>query len=130
MSHLVIGYYLPLLRTHDAVFLFLAYKHLLNGIEEVLLADILPAFLDRIDGRLVDHVGEVGTDGTAGCKSYGIKVNALIHLDILGMNLEYLHTALKIRLVNDYASVESSGSEKCLIKYLGAVGRSEYKYTL
>ena len=126
----MIGDDLPLLRAHDTVLLFLAYKNLFNCVKEVLLAYIFPAFLDRIYCSFVDHIGKIGTYGTACCKGNGIEIHALVHLNILRMDLEYLDSSLKIRLVNNDTSVKTAGSQKCLIEYLGAVCCSEDQYSL
>ena len=45
VAHLMIGNDAAFLLAHDAVLLFLTYKHLLHCLEQILLADIIPALL-------------------------------------------------------------------------------------
>ena len=89
----MVGDDLALLLAHDAVLLLLAYQHHLHRVEQILLADIVPAFLHGVDSRLIDHIGQVGAHRAAGGQGDGIQVHGLVHLHVLGVNLQYLHAA-------------------------------------
>ena len=130
VTDLVVGDDLALLRAHDAVLFLLADQHLLDRGEEILLADEFSAFLDGIDGRLIDHIGQIGAHGAAGGQSDGIEIHALVKLYILRVNLQDLHTPLEVRLVHNDPAVETAGTEQCLIEDLGAVRRAEDQNTL
>ena len=110
MTDLMIGYDTTLLLAHDAVLFLLTYQYLFYCCEQILLADEFSAFLDGIDGSLVDHICQIGTYRTAGCQCNSIQIYGLIHLHILGMYLQNLHTSLEIRLVYDDTTVKTSGT--------------------
>ena len=130
MSDLMIGDDPSLLLAHDAILLLLADQNDLNCVKQILLANILSAFLDRIDCRLVNHIGKIGADRTAGCKRNCIQIYRLVHSDILRMNLQYLHTTLEVRLIHDNPSVETSRTQQCLVQNLRAVRRTQHQNTL
>ena len=110
MSHFMIGYDATFLFAHDAVFLFLTYQHLFHSREQILLAYKFSAFLDSIDSCLVDHIGQIGTDRSAGSQCNRIQIYGLVHLHILGMYFQDFHTAFEIRLVYDDTAVKTSGT--------------------
>ena len=125
VAHLMVGNDAPLLLAHDTVLLFLAHKHLFHGLEQILLADIIPALLDRVDGGLIDHIGEIGAHRPAGRERDGVQVHRLIHQHILGMHLQDLHTAPQIRLVHNDLPVKTAGTKQRLVQNLRAVGRAQ-----
>ena len=89
----MIGDYLALLLAHHAVFLFFSDKYLFNGVKQVFLAYIFSARLNGIDCRLIDHIGEIGTDCAGSCQCNLVQINRLIHPHILGMYLQDFHTS-------------------------------------
>ena len=125
VTDLMVGNDLAFLLAHDAVLLLFSDQNDFHGAEEILLADIFPALLDRVDGSLVDHIGQVGAYRAAGCESDRIQIHGLVHLDILRMHLQNLHTALEVRLIHDDSSVKTTGAKQRLIQNLGAVGRAQ-----
>ena len=72
---------------HDAVLLLLADKNNLYRLQKILLADIFAVMLDCIAGSLVNHIGKIRADRSAGCQGDAIQIHRFIHLDILGMYL-------------------------------------------
>ncbi len=87
MTYLVVGNDLSLLLAHHAVFLFLADKHLLHRIKEILLAHVLPAQLHGVDRRLVDHICQIRTDRAGSRQGNLVQIYRIIHQHILGMHL-------------------------------------------
>ena len=125
VAHLMVGNDAPLLLAHDAVLLLLTHKHLLHGLEQILLADVISALLHRVDGGLVDHIGKIGADGAAGRERDGIQIHGFIHQDVLGMDLQNLHTSLQIRLIHDDLPVKTARTKQRLIQNLRPVGRAQ-----
>ena len=109
MAHLVVGHNPPLLLAHDAVLFLFTYQHHFHRLKQILLRHSLPAILDRQDRRLVDHVRQIRTYGTAGSKGDGLQIHCLIHLHIFGMHLQDIHTAFQIRTVYDNPAVKTAG---------------------
>ena len=126
----MIGHDPALFLAHDTVFFLLADQNLLDGLKEVLLADILAVVLDGVDGRLVDHIGQVGTHGAAGGQSDLFQIDCLVHLDIFCVDLEDGDAALEIGAVDDDAAVKAAGAQQGLVQDLGAVGRADDQDTL
>ena len=93
MAHLMIGNDLALFLTHDTVLFLFAHKYLLHCVEQILLIDILSACLDGIDGRLIDHVRQIGSHCAGGRQRDFIQIHGLIHPHILGMYFQDFHTA-------------------------------------
>ena len=122
MADLVVGHDAALLPAHDPVFFLLADQDLLDCFKQVFLADILAVGLDGVDGRLVDHIGQVGTDGSAGGQGDLLQVDGLVHLDILGVDLEDGNAALEVGPVHDDAAVETAGPQQGLVQDLWPVG--------
>ena len=93
MPHLVIGDNASLLLVHHAVLLLLTDQHHLDRLKEILLAHCLAPVLDRKDGRLVHHIGELGAHRAAGRKTDGIEIHRVIEKHILRVHLENLDSA-------------------------------------
>ena len=127
MSHFVIGYDAALFFAHDAVFLFFTDQDYLYGFEEVFLGYGLATVFDCQDGRLVDHIRQIGSYGSAGGQGDGVQIDGFIHFHILGMNLQDIDTSLQVRSVYDDTAVEAARTQKRGVKDFGAVGRSQYQ---
>ena len=125
VAHLMVGNDAAFLLAHDAVLLFLTYKHLLHCLEQILLADIIPALLYRIDSGFIYHIGKIGAYGPAGCQRNGIKIHGVIHQHILGVHLQDFHAALQIRLIHNDLTVKTAGTQKRLIQDFRAVGSAQ-----
>ena len=94
MSHLVIGDNASLLLVHHAVLLLLADQHHFDRLEEILLTHSLASVLDRKDGRLVHHIGELGAHRAAGRKSDRIEIHRVVEEHILRVHLENFDSSL------------------------------------
>ena len=125
MTHFMVGYDAPLFLAHDTVFLFLTNEHLLHSLEQVLLADVIPALLDRVDGGFIDHIGKIGTHSAAGRKRDGVQVYGVVHQHILGVHLEDLHTPLQVRLIHNDLPVKTAGTQQRLVQDLRTVRRAQ-----
>ena len=125
MAHLVVGNDTPLLLAHDAVLLLLTHKHLLHSLKQILLADVIPALLDRVNGRLIDHIGKIGADRSAGRERDGVQIHSFIHQNVLGMYLQYFHTSLQIRLIHNDLPVKTARTKQGLIQNLRPVRRAQ-----
>ena len=130
MAYLMVGYDTPLFAAHYPVLLLFSDKDDLNGIQHILLRNHFPAALYGIDRCLVDHICKVGAHGSARCKGYRVEIHGLVYLNLSGVNLKGLYTSLKIGLFHYDSSVETPGTQKRLVKGLGAVCGSEDKYSL
>ena len=130
VSYLMIGDDTALLLTHDTILLFLTHHYLLYCIKQILLAYTLSAFLYRIDGSFIDHIGKVGAHCAACGKGDGIQIHSFIHLHILGMYLQDLHTALQIRLIYDNPSIKTSRTKQSLVQDLRMVGSAQDQNSL
>ena len=130
MTDFMIGNHLPFMLVHDAVLLLLADKDNLNRFQKILLAHILAVMLDSIDGRLVNHIGKIRADRSAGRQRNAVQIHSLIHLDILGMYLQDLHASLKIRTIHDDTPVKASRTKQRLIQNFRAVGSAKDQNSL
>ena len=122
MSCLVIGYDLSFLLGKYTVLLLLTHAYQFNRIQHILLAYIFATSLYRKDSGLVYHICKIGTYRSHSRKCYLVKIHCLVKQNILGMDLENLHTSLKIRLLNYDTAVKTTGTEQSFIKHLRSVG--------
>ena len=130
MSDLVVGYDPPLLRREDAVLLLLADQDHLDSLEQILLADRPAAVLNRQDRGLVDHIGKVRSDRAGGRQRDIFKIDRVIHVDILRVNLQDRDAALEVRTVHDHAAVKAARTKQSRVEDLRAVGRRQDQDTL
>ena len=131
MTHLVVGDDLALFVAHDPVLLLLtAHGNQLKGLEEIILVDELPVMFYRVDGRLVDNVGQIRSHQPGGCQGQGLQIHGLIHGHILGVHLQGLQTSLHIRAVHDDPPVKTSRSQQRLVQHLRPVGGRKYQKPL
>ena len=86
-----------------------------------LLADHLSAVFYRIDGRLIDHVGQIRSDRAGRCQSDRLQIHALIHAHIFRMNLQDIHTSSQVRLIHDDPPVKTARPQKRRIQDLRPV---------
>ncbi len=121
----MVRYDTPLFLTHNAVFLFLTHQHLLHRIEKIFLGDTASSHLHGVDRRLVYHICQIGTYGSAGCQRNFIKVHRIIHQHILRMYFQDFHTPFEIRLIHNDPPVETSRAKQRLIQNLRSVSRRQ-----
>ena len=125
MTGLMISNDLLLFFAENTVLFLLTGDHDLNRLKQICLADRLSSCLYCHDRCLIDHIGKIGTNGTACRKCDLIEINRIIHQHILGMNLQDIHTTFEIRLLDDDTAVKTSRTKKCFIKHLRTVGCTE-----
>ncbi len=130
VTDFMVGDNLALLLAHNAVLLLLADKHHLHCVEQIFLADELPAFFDSVDRRLIDHIGKVRADCAARRKRDRVKIYSLIHQHILGVDFKNIDTSLQIRLIHNNAPVKASRSQKRFVKNLRSVRRRKNNNSL
>ena len=112
----MVGDNLTLLITHDAVLLLLtAHSHQLKGLKQIRLVDKFPSVFHGIDRRFIDHIGKIRSHQTGSCQCQCIQIHCLIHVDILGMDLERLQTPFQIRLIHDDPAVKTARTKQRLV---------------
>ena len=126
----MVGYDFSFFLAHNAVFLLLAHQYLFHRFKQILLADIIPSFLHRIDRRFVDHIGKIRADRSAGRQSYRFQIHAFIHQHILGMYLKNLRTPFQIRFIHDDPAVKTARAQQRLIQYLRPVRSAQNQNSL
>ena len=108
MAYFMVGHDTALFFTHDAVFLFFAHQDDFYGFEEVFLGYGLAAILYRKDGGLVDHIGEIGSYGSAGGQGDGVQVYGFVHFDVFGMDFQDVYAAFQVGSVYDDTAVKAA----------------------
>ena len=130
MSHFVIGDDPALFLAHNAVFLFLADKNDFHRFKKILLADHLSAVFYRIDGRLIDHIGQIRSDRAGRCQSDRFQIHALIHSHIFRMDFQDIHTAPQVRFIHDDTPVKTARAQERRIQDLRPVRCSQDQKSL
>ena len=130
VAHLMVRYDAAFLLAHDPVLLLLTYQHNLHCLEQVLLGHGAASMLNRIDGCLIHHVGQVGAHGARGSQGNILKVHALIQKHILGMYLEDVDTSIEVRLIHYDTPVKTSGTEQGRVQDFRTVGCAQYQKSL
>ena len=122
VTHLVIGNQ-PLFRIgKDGVFLFCAGDHGLEGDHQILLIHRLASVAYCPQSGFVYQIGKVGTDGTGGCLRDLLQIHILGKLDLPGVYLQRVQSALQVGAVYDDPPVKTAGTQQRLVKDLGTVG--------
>ena len=119
-----------LLLAHNTVLLLFSGKYNLNSLKKIRLTYEFTSVLYRSKCCLINHIGKISSNCSGGCKRKLSKINSLIHLNILGMNLQSLNPSLKVRLFNDNTSVKTTRTKQSLIKDLRTVCRRKNNNTL
>ena len=130
MSHFMIGNDAALFLAEDPVFFLFTHKNDFHSLKQILLGNHVSSGLDCQNGRLVDHVCQIGTHSAAGCQGNGFQIDGLIQMYVLGMHFQDVHTALQIRLVHDDSPVKTARTKQCLIQHLRPVGGRQNEQTL
>ena len=125
MTHLMVSHDPFLLVTENPVFLLLTGDDNLNGLHEILLGHHGTSRLDRTEGRLIDHVGKIGTHGSGGRQGDLLKVNGIIHEYVLRMYFQSLDSSFQIRALHDNSPVKTSRTKQRLVKDFRTVGRRQ-----
>ena len=74
------------------------------------------------EGRLVDHLGEVGPDHARGALGEHPQVRVVRELHLADVDLQDLLPAPQVGPVHHHLAVEAPGAEQRLVEHLGAVG--------
>ena len=122
MAHLMVSHHFLLLGAHDAVFFLLAGDHHFHGLKQIALVDIFAAMLDSVDGRFIDHIGQIRANRPRGGQRNCIQIHGFIHQHIFGMHLQGFHPSLQIWLIDNNPAVKPSWAQQCLVQYLRTVG--------
>src|SRR5918992_4438328 len=129
VTALVVGDSLPLLWAHQQRALW-AENDLLQGIQEVLLANLLLLTARRQERCLVDQVPEVGSrEPGRRCRQLP-QVHATGERHASGMDLEDRLAAHLVREVHHHAPVEAPGPQECLVEHVGLVGGGQNDHAL
>ena len=122
MAHLVVGNQTFFRLGQHGVLLLRAGNHRIDGGHQVLLIHRLTAHADRPQGSLIDKVGQVRADAAGSCLGDLLQVYIFAELDLPGMDLQGIQTALKIGAVHNDPAVKTAGTKQCLIQDLRTVG--------
>src|SRR5207302_8879986 len=76
----------------------------------------------RVEGRLVDEVGQVRAAETGCSTGYDAGVNVFRQRDVARVHAQDALAALEVRQVDDDAAVEAAGAEEGRVEHVGAVG--------
>ena len=125
MAYLMVRHDTPLLLAHDAILLFLTHKDNLYRFKEVLLGYGYPSVLDGQDRSFVDHIRQIRTYSSAGGKGDRFQIYGIVHLHILGMHLQNVHTPFQIGPIHNNPAVKTSRTQKRRIKNLRTVCSSK-----
>lgn len=66
------------------------------------------AILYRKNGGLVDHIGEIGSYGSAGGQGDGVQVYGFVHFDVFGMDFQDVYAAFQVGSVYDDTAVKAA----------------------
>ena len=130
MSDLVVcNNFLFFRRNHSALSLVACQNHL-NALHQILLLYAIVPHAYRTQRRFIDDIRKLRTGGTRGCPCDCAEINSAFHLDIFRMYLEDCLSALQIRQLHGNSSVESTGTQQCLIQCFGSVRCRQNNNTL
>ena len=79
-------------------------------------------------GRLVDHVGQVGADEAAGDRGERLHVDVGIDLDVLQVDFDDLLAAGDVGPIDEHVAVETAGAEQGRVERFGAVGGAHHDH--
>ena len=117
------------IRQHG-IFLLRTGDDRLKGNHQVLLIHSLPAVAHGPQGGFVHQVRQIRAHGAGGSLGNLMQVHILRQPDPLGMDLQRVQTALKIRAVHNDPAVKPAGPQKRLVQNLRPVGGSQAYHAL
>ena len=125
VAHFVICYKTLFgVREHRVLFLCAGDDHF-KGDQQVLLIDRFPALTDCPQGSFIDQIGQIRAHRTGCCLGDLFQIHILRQLDLPGMDLEGVQTALEIGAVHDDAAVKTAGTQQRLVQNFRTVGSGE-----
>ena len=122
MAHLVVGDQTLLGVGQNSVLLLGAGDDCLEGDHQVLLIDGLAALTDSPEGCFVDQVCKVCAYGTGGGLGDLLQIHIFRELDLAGVDLQGVKSALEVGTVHDDPAVKTAGTQQGLVENLGPVG--------
>ena len=126
VARLVHGHGLLLLREQHVGALPAAEDDPVPGGVEVGGGDHIPAVADRVDGCLVDQVGQVGSGEARRAAGHHVEVHARIQLLAAAVNPENGLPLGEVGQGDGDLAVESAGAEQCRVEDLGPVRGGEH----
>ncbi len=130
VAALVVGYPQLFVLMNDPSLLLQPRDHPLHTLLELSHRHSLLVASSRQQCRLVDQVGQVGTDKSRSDPGQAAQIDAVVHLDLAGMHLENRLATLDVRSVDQHVTVETARPQQCRVERFGAVGRSHDDHTL
>src|SRR5262249_44233762 len=122
VSRFVIGGALLLFVGDDHAAALHAHQHFVLGIVEVNRFHSCLVLACRQQGRLVDHIGQVGTGKTRRTASDNRQVHVVRERHLFGVNLEDHFATLDIGTRHYDLAVEATGAQQGGVEHVGAVG--------
>ena len=106
--------------------LAVALDDLVDGVEQVLLADALPASSDGEHAGLGAHTADVSTSRVRAEASDQFKADVLVECHRLGVDLEDLHAALQLWQAELNLAIKTTGSGESRVESVRSVGSHEH----
>ena len=121
----------PLFRIgQHGILLFGTGNDHLKGDQQIFLIHSLPALTDGPQRGFVHQIGKVSAHGASSGLGKLLQIHILCQLDLPGMDLQRVQSALQIGLIHDDPAVKTAGTQQRLIQDLGTVGGGKDHDTL
>ena len=125
MTDLMIGNDQLLLIGHHVILLLITGDDDLDRLLEIRLDHALTTGTYRTKCCLVDDIGQLRTTRAGGCLCDGTEIDIFRHLDASGVHLQDVDTALEIRKLDRYTTVETARTKQCRIQGIRLVRRRQ-----
>eukprot|EP00964_Phaeocystis_antarctica_P121144 scaffold84837_cov55-Phaeocystis_antarctica.AAC.2 len=126
MARLVVGHELLPGGEGGARGLGHADGHAVDGVVDLLVADLLLAVTRGHDGGLVHQVGERGAREADGTLGDDVEVELLGEGLAAHVHVQDLTAALDVGKIDRHAAIEAAGADEGGVEHVGAVGRGEH----
>ena len=101
-----------------------------KGNQQVFLIDGLAALANGPEGCFIYQVSKIRAYGTGGSLGDLLQIHIFRQLDLPGVDLQGVQSALEVGTVHGDPAVETAGTEQCFVQNLGAVGGGQANDTL
>ena len=118
-----------LTHAHDRALAFDSSHYPVDGIKEILIVDYLLVPAGRGKGSFVADIGYIGSGESGSMLGHGPYVKIRRNGKSAHMDLENIHTLVKVGQVDMDLAVETTGPHQSLVEDIGPVGRSKYDDT-
>ena len=125
MTDLMVGNDQLLLIGHHVVLLLVTGDDDLDRLLEIRLDHALTTGTYCTKCCLVDDIGQLRTTRAGGCLCDGTEIDIFRHLDTSGVHLQDVDTALEIRKLDRYTTVETARTKQCRIQGIRLVRRRQ-----